>query len=249
MPPRVPSGRPATCVSCVPGPARKVHPPGRASGRPTAFTATARAAMTYCSMKEGDTCNAVAMLSKPSAMSSAGNSSVASISTARRSRTAFAYSLRLRRCRTTWSGRCGLPARSSDSSSQATRESIDAASGCLAPGGGMTRPRSLRTAFSNTSACWPIFSGASPSKLTPPAFVRSLWHPAQYCLTVASCASDVRGTAGACDVATTPLSESTSTPASEVTTMGRVEVLVMVGMDTDTTLNAEHAEHAETRGG
>ena len=49
-----------------------------------------------------------------------------------------------------------------------------AASGCRAPGGGMTRPRSLRTAFSNTSACWPILSGVIPSKLTPAIFARSL---------------------------------------------------------------------------
>jgi hypothetical protein len=177
MPPRVPNGRPGVWVSCVPGAARKVHPPGLASGRPSAFTATARAAMTYCSMKDGDTCNAVAMLSKPSAMSSAGRSSLASISTASRSRTALAYSFRLSRCKTTWSDRCDGPAaaaRSSESSSQATRESTAWASGCRAPGGGMTRPRNLRTAFSNTSACGPMLSGVSPSKLTPPVFARSL---------------------------------------------------------------------------
>ena len=110
MPPRVPSGRPGTCVSCAPGPARNVHPPGRASGRPTAFTATARAAITYCSMNDGDTCRAVAMLSNPSAASSAGRTSVASKSTASRSRTAFAYSLRLSRCSTTSSRTCFWPA-------------------------------------------------------------------------------------------------------------------------------------------
>ena len=32
--------------------------------------------MTYCSMNDGDTCSAVAMLSKPSATSSAGSTSV-----------------------------------------------------------------------------------------------------------------------------------------------------------------------------
>ncbi len=48
------------------------------------------------------------------------------------------------------------------------------ASGCRAPGGGMTRPRSLRTAFSNTSACWPMLSGVMPSKLTPAILARSL---------------------------------------------------------------------------
>src|ERR1700686_3872636 len=43
-------------------------------------------------------------------MSSAGSSSPPSTSTASRSRTAFAYSLRLRRCSTTCSGRCAGPA-------------------------------------------------------------------------------------------------------------------------------------------
>ena len=189
MPPRVPSGRPSTWASCVPGPARKVQPDGLAPGAPIAFTATARAAMTYCSIKEGDTCNAVAMLSKPSAVSSSGSIVVASNSTSRRSRTAFVYSLRFSRCSTTWSGTCAFPsARSRESSSQATSESTALASGCLEPGGGMTRPRSLRTAFSNTSAFSPILSGLSPSKLTPPVLARSLWHPTQYWLMVANCA-------------------------------------------------------------
>ena len=177
IPPRVPSGRPGTCVSCEPGPARNVQPPGRASGRPTAFTAAARAAMTYCSMNDGDTCRAAAMLSKPSTTSSAGSTASASNSTARRSRTAFAYSLRLSRCRTRRSGTCVFAApaaRSSELSSQAMSASADAASGCLDPGGGMTRPRSLRTAFSNTSACWPMLSAVTPWKLTPAVLTRSL---------------------------------------------------------------------------
>ena len=46
--------------------------------------------------------------------------------------------------------------------------------GLLDPGGGITRPRSLRTAFSNTSACWPMLSGVSPWKLTPAVLARSL---------------------------------------------------------------------------
>ena len=52
--------------------------PARASGRPTACTATVRAAITYCSMNDGDTCSVLAMLSKPSSVSSCGSSSTAS---------------------------------------------------------------------------------------------------------------------------------------------------------------------------
>ena len=63
--------------------ARNVQPPGRASALPSAFTATARAAITYCSMNDGDTCRPAAMLSKPSTTSSAGSTPVASKSTAR----------------------------------------------------------------------------------------------------------------------------------------------------------------------
>jgi hypothetical protein len=79
--------------------------------------------------------------------------------------------------------------RSSDVSSHATSASAAAGSGCRDPGGGITRPRSLRTAFSNTSACWPTLSGVIPSKLTPPVLARSLWQVTQYCFTVAICAS------------------------------------------------------------
>ena len=56
----------------------------------------------YWSRNEGETCSASATLSKPSRASSAAASSAGSISRASRSCTAFAYSLRFRRC----SARC-----------------------------------------------------------------------------------------------------------------------------------------------
>jgi hypothetical protein len=34
-----------------------------------------------------------------------------------------------------------------------------------------------------------MLAAVMPSKLTPPVLSLSLWQPAQYCLTVASCAS------------------------------------------------------------
>ncbi len=60
-----------------------------------------------------------AMLSKPRAESSGGRSVVASISRSSRSRTALAYSVRLRRCRTTEPGlACAAALRSISASSQ-----------------------------------------------------------------------------------------------------------------------------------
>ena len=41
----------------------KLSKAGRAAGLPSALTATERAAITYCSMSDGDTCSAAAMLS------------------------------------------------------------------------------------------------------------------------------------------------------------------------------------------
>ena len=156
------------------------------------------------------------MLSKPSATSSAGSSSAASKSTASRSRTAFAYSLRLRRCSTTLVAQVapGSAARSSESSSHATSESTAA---------GVGLPRARAAASRGRAACAPpsrtgrraarCSAAVRPSKLTPAILARSLWQPAQYCLTVASCASAagavaaaraVRDTGATCAAATTP---------------------------------------------
>src|SRR5688572_28691320 len=43
-----------------------------------------------------------------------------------------------------------------------------------------------------------MLSAVTPSKLTPATLARSLSHPAQYCLTVASCASPL-ARAGCCE--------------------------------------------------
>ena len=53
----------------------------------------------------------------------------------------------------------------------------------------MTRPRSLRTAFSKSSGFLAMLAAVMPWKLTPPILALSLWQPTQYCLMVASCAS------------------------------------------------------------
>ena len=53
----------------------------------------------------------------------------------------------------------------------------------------MTRPRSLRTAFSKSSGSLAMLAAVMPSKLTPPVLALSLWQPEQYCFMVASCAS------------------------------------------------------------
>ena len=52
-------------------------------------------------------------------------------------------------------------------------------SGCGSPGGGIRRPRSLRTAFSQVSASEGMSSGDMVSKATPPAQSSLLWHFSQ----------------------------------------------------------------------
>jgi len=41
----------------------------------------------------------------------------------------------------------------------------------------MTRPRSLRTAFSKRSGSFAMVAAVMPSKLMPPSFALSLWQP------------------------------------------------------------------------
>ena len=92
------------------------------------------------------------MLSKPCAESSGGSRSAPFTSTDSRSRTAFEYSFRFNRCSTWLLLTCAwFGSLSSESSRNATSESTALPSGCFAPGGGITRPRSLRTAFSKSS--------------------------------------------------------------------------------------------------
>jgi hypothetical protein len=49
----------------------------------------------------------------------------------------------------------------------------------------MERARSFRTTLSQTAVFWLIFCVAMGLNVSPPAFVRSLWHPMQYCSTKA----------------------------------------------------------------
>ena len=123
------------------------------TGLPTAMRETARATLTYCSRKAGDTVNAAAMLLKPSTAMSAGRYWLGSISTARRSFTALAYSVRFKRWTGTRPARCALLLSSSVLSSQPISASTSCCEGWGMPGGGIWRPRNLRTAFSKISGC------------------------------------------------------------------------------------------------
>ena len=82
----------------------------------------------------------------------------------------------------------------------------------------MTRPRSLRTAFSKSSGSLATLAAVMPSKLTPPILALSLWQPAQYCLMVASCAS-----AGSCAWLA---GEAVKTPARPITAIRGIEFLI-----------------------
>ena len=124
------------------------------------------------------------MLSKPWLIVSGGSSVVASMSSASRSRIALAYSARFRRCRT---GRPGLgraaAVRSSEAASQPTMPSSDDWSGRGAPAGGMAPAPTFRMTFSQVAGSAAGRVRSAPCRLRPAAFWRSLWHPAQYCVT------------------------------------------------------------------
>src|SRR6185312_4975595 len=88
-------------------------------------------------------------------------------------------------------------------------------SGCACPGGGISRPRSLLTAFSQVSASEAISFGDIVSKATPPAQSSLLWHFSQR-----FCRSDHWGgpasaaaVAGAAGVGAGLAEESTTTAA------------------------------------
>ena len=123
------------------------------SGSPTASALTLFAASMKRSSSTGDTPSTSPTLSKPYAESSGGSSVEGSTSSASRSRIAFAYSARFRRCRT---GRPGLglavAARSSDVVSHETSATRVPASGCGALCGGIIPTRTFLIAFSQTSA-------------------------------------------------------------------------------------------------
>ena len=85
------------------------------------------------------------MLSKPSLESSPGSSAAASIGRSSRSRTAFAYSARFRRCSAGAPGFGAAARRDRDASSSRGREASSVArSGRGAPAGGIMPVRSLR---------------------------------------------------------------------------------------------------------
>jgi len=117
-------------------------------------------------------------LSKPWPLSSAGRREAASMSTARRSRMAFWYSVRLRRRRD--SVRPGLSLAASREAARAVRRvRRSAGEGWGAPGGGMRPVPTLRTIFSQRAG-WAVGAGkAAGSRRRPPILAVLLWQLAQ----------------------------------------------------------------------
>jgi hypothetical protein len=114
------------------------------------------------------------MLSKPWMESSGGRRDETSMSSASRSRTAFAYSTRFSRCT---SGRPGLRggARPIERRFGAMPPSNDVArSGRRAPSGGIAPLRTFRTTFSHIAVGRGIVRAGS-SSARPPVFARWLW--------------------------------------------------------------------------
>ena len=124
---------------------------GGAETSPIARRLIFPAADRYASISAGESVRAPAMLSKPCVESSPGRNFVASTCSARTSRIAFVYSVRLSRCRP-GGGSCVFAPRSSSFSIQVTSASTLAASGRGIPDGGIIPARSLRTTFSPISA-------------------------------------------------------------------------------------------------
>ena len=115
------------------------------------------------------------MLSNPLLSSSAGSSPAASTSSARRSRIAFAYSVRFRRCMRVRPGRGFISAaRSSDVSRNVARAPSVAASGRAAPTGGIMPARTFRMAFSQVSGPLGISAKSECSSERPPVRALSL---------------------------------------------------------------------------
>jgi hypothetical protein len=107
------------------------------------------------------------MLSKPKLAPSLGSQSVTSMSSASRSRTALAYSLRFRRCITYRPGVLRpSQARSSDPASQVVKPTYSLSVGCGTPWGGIARAPSLRSTRSQVSACDNRSSKLADSRFT-----------------------------------------------------------------------------------
>ncbi len=132
---------------------RNVSPPGERPAAPTARRLIFCAAVRVRSSSVGESVPAVA-LSNPWTDSSGGSSDAASMSISRRSRTAFWYSMRVRRRIVSVRPGSGR-ARAAASSAVSRPESVSAyspSSGRFFPGGGICRVRSRRTTFSHTGA-------------------------------------------------------------------------------------------------
>jgi hypothetical protein len=144
-------------------------------GSPTARRLIFAAAETYACISAGETPSTLAMLSKPSLESSPGNSVPGSIGRSRRSRMAFAYSARFRRCSPVAPGLgAASAARSMVSAAAVATPSSAARSGRGAPLGGIMPVRTLRTTFSHVSGSRAASVTRRPSSVRPPACVRAL---------------------------------------------------------------------------
>src|SRR5262245_49899025 len=117
------------------------------------------------------------------------------MSSASRSRIAFWYSVRLSLRKVSVRPGFGAAeaARSREFSRAETTASYAASSGLGRPGGGIIRPRSFRTTFSQASACSLTRSMPAASRARPAVLTRSLWHATQYWLMVARCVATGSG--------------------------------------------------------
>src|SRR5665213_1882380 len=163
--------------------------PGFTLGSPTAIALTRSAAFKYPSSSSGDVLSDVAILSNPNSAPSVGSRSDTSRSTASRSRIAFAYSARFKRCTTKRPGVTRpAHARSSDPASQPVKPTYSASLGRGMPGGGIARTLNFRRTLSQVPAWLNKSSKLATSKLIGSSdgdALRLLWHATQYLSNIA----------------------------------------------------------------
>src|SRR6185436_5238201 len=186
MPPRVPNGRPSIYAFCEVSCGASNTASVGAVSVPIASRLILPAADRYASMSAGEVVSVPAMLSNPWLESSEGRNVVASMLRPSRSRIAFVYSVRFRRCRP-GAGRYGAASLSISLSSHAARSSRLSRSSVGPPSAGGIRPeRSLRTTFSQVSACVAMESNGSASRFRPATCSAALWQSRQIPLTTAA---------------------------------------------------------------
>ena len=198
-PPRVPIGAPSTRSFCEATRGMRYSVDETSvSGSPSASLLTWPAARRYPSMTVAEGICTSAMLSKLALLVSSGRKVATSMSRPSRSRTAAAYSARLRRWKVLRPGSGSAAAmRSMVFSSSVTIASRSSGSGRGMPAGGIMPARSLRIIFSIVGRRSAASAMSKPSSTRSRVRRRSLWQRVQYRATISLGPGVAKSTAAA----------------------------------------------------